>query len=121
MLQPGHRLFTVLGFRSQGDIGPLTMYTSKRRRLVVYLQAPPKTPPTRRQLHQRAKLLHAAFLWRTLSLEEKATWSRAARKAHLRISGYNLYIFSVLTLDPSAAATVARQAHCDLHFPGETL
>jgi hypothetical protein len=110
-------LYRFLGINTQGDIGPYTMYTAKDRGLVVYLRSPPRKPPSRRQISQRNKLKLVAFLWNTLSPATRSAWHQAARSAHLRVTGFNLYTYATLTANAAAVATVATQTRIALEPP----
>lgn len=109
MLIDAHsKVLKIIGFRPTGDFGPLTGYTSKRGKAVWYLKAPPKTPPTGHQLHQRNLIRMVARLWTSLTPAQRADWLAAAQLAALRITGYNLFVYYHLTLDTRTVATVER-------------
>jgi len=107
-------LFRFLGWNTQGDLGPWTFYTNKRRALVWFLKAPPKNPPTWKQRLQRARFTFAAILWQSLQPDQRAAWGTAARRAHLRITPYNFFCYVQLRRDFAAARTVAHQSGVDL-------
>lgn len=111
-------LYQFLGFNTQGDVGPYTCYTSKRHQLVIYLRTTPKKPPTERAQHQRNRLVVLARLWQTLTQSQREAWETAARRAGLRITGYNLYTYSVLRRDRAAVATIEHQSAIGLTWPG---
>ena len=48
-------ILRYLGFNTQGDLGPWTFYTSKRKGLVFFAKAPPLEPPSLMQNHKRNK------------------------------------------------------------------
>jgi len=97
-----------MGFNPSGDIGPFTFYTSKRRRPVRYIKAPPLTPPTFRQRIQRHRFRTAGFLWRLLPQESKDAWLDAARLSKIRIHGYNLYTWWLQNREDDAINTIIR-------------
>ena len=107
-------LFDALGFSAQGDLGPYTCYQSKRRQLVVYAKAPPKEPPSTKQLWERAKWKAAASLWRTSTPAIRAAWTLAARRAHLTITGHNLFIFFYTTNRAAIIRTIQSQTGINL-------
>lgn len=111
-------LHKFLGFRYQGDFGPYTCYRAKTGRHVWFLRTSPHKPATRRQIHQRAKLTILSWLWHTLTNAERLAWSAATSKAHLRISGFNLYTYSILARDRETVRTVEFQSHTALKYPG---
>lgn len=93
----------------QGDLGPFTFYTSKRKGLVWFLKAPPKKPPTASQVHQRNKYRIAAECWNALTQQQRRNWTRAAHDANLSITGYNFFIFYITKGTESYVQTIERQ------------
>ncbi|KKK92061.1 hypothetical protein LCGC14_2706680, partial [marine sediment metagenome] len=59
------------GLSPTGDLGPYTIYTSRRAGSVWYAKAPPTCPPSVHQLRQRNRFRNAAFAWRRLSQEQR--------------------------------------------------
>ena len=45
VMTPEDIMLSFLGFGATGDLGPLTVYTNKRGKLVWFLKAPPTCPP----------------------------------------------------------------------------
>jgi hypothetical protein len=111
------KLYQYLGMNTQGDIGPYTMYTAKDRRLVIYLRSPPKKPASPSQIHQRNLFKIVAMQWWALAPGDRAAWNAAAIRARLRITGYNLFAYALLTRDTAAVATVSALAHIPLAPP----
>lgn len=107
-------ILRYLGFNTQGDLGPWTFYTSKRKGLVFFQKSPPLEPPSRKQIHQRNKFRLAGMIWRSLAAEQRAAWMKAAADANLQITGYNLFTYYVTRNDAAAIETVERLAHADL-------
>lgn len=97
-----------MGFNSQGDFGPWTFYTDKQRGLVYYVKSPPLEPPSLLQTSVRNAIRLAAYTWRSLSPEHQDDWERASQRAHLQITGYNLFTFWTLKKDDAAIHTVER-------------
>lgn len=108
------KLLRFLGFNTQGDLGPWTFYTSKRKGLVFFQKSPPLEPPSFLQTHQRNKFRLTAMLWAWLTLEQKANWELVSKRLSLRITGYNLFTYYVTTGDEEAIETVQTQAGIDL-------
>jgi len=104
-------IWRFLGINTQGDLGPITFYTARGRRLVFYFATTPKKPPTSRQRVQRELLRAVAACWQQLSPAEKALWNAAAEKARLRIHGYNAFAYCHLRHDYAWYATLCRQSH----------
>lgn len=113
-MKPTNSILHFLGLNTQGDVGPWTFYTSKRNGLVFFAKAPPLEPPSRKQIHQRNKFRLIANVWRSLSPTQRATWLAAAQAAHLRITGYNFFLYYLMTRDAAAVRTVERLAHKSL-------
>ncbi len=87
-------LINLLALSVTGDFGPLTMYTSRRRKIVVFDKAPPLVPSTTRQLIMRNRWRAAAQSWTVMTSQDRASWSSAAAAANLSIPGYQLWIFA---------------------------
>jgi hypothetical protein len=78
--------------------------------VVWYVKAPPTTPPTDNQIAQQNAFRYAAAAWNAFAPEERAQWEAAAKRACLRITGYDLCTYYFLTEDNAAIETVERQA-----------
>ncbi len=89
-------IFQFLGVNTNGDLGPYTIYTSHRKRLVVFLKTWPKDPATYNQTLNRNRWRHAALRWRSLDQATRDDWRDLARRANLTISGYNLFVHYIL-------------------------
>lgn len=113
-VSPTNKVLTYIGFRPTGDFGPLTGYTSKRGKPVWYLKAPPKTPPTGYQVHQRNVFRSIARAWMMLTASKRADWMEAARLAHLHITGYNLYVWFQIRRDVAVIRTIEHQSGVSL-------
>ena len=103
------KMLNLLGLRPTGDLGPLTGYTTKRGRGVWYLKAPPKEPPTGYQIHYRNLFRLVAMTWQALPRSKRDDWLDAARRASLRITGYNLFLWYYHTRDLAVIRTVEHQ------------
>lgn len=104
----------LIGFDLTGDIGGLTAYTNNRGRAVLYPRASPLNPPSDAQQTQRDALTEAANGWATLGQQTKSEWQRAARRAALRITGYNLWVYWWLTGDTAVVKTISQQTGINL-------
>jgi hypothetical protein len=104
-----NKLLCLIGLKVQGDLGQITCYTSKRNRVVWYLNAPPMKPPTYLQIEQMNKFRNASLSWLALSGESRVRWSTAASAAHLRITGFNLWTYWQLKGDVAAIRTIEHQ------------
>jgi hypothetical protein len=110
---PQH-LLRWLGLKIQGDIADITCYTSRRNQIVWYYNAPPKDPPSMLQIGQRNKFRGAAATWNTLPALTRLNWELAARRAHLRISGYCLWTFWIATGRRDIIRTIEHQSGISL-------
>jgi len=108
-------LFRYLGWNTQGDLGPYTFYTSKRKGLVWFVKAPPKSPPTWKQRLQRTRFQNAALLWHQLTPDQRAAWTTATARAHLKVTAYNFFLYVHLRRDWAAARTVQHQTGIELN------
>lgn len=114
---PPRELLCFLGFVAWGDIGPLTMYTSKRGKLVVFPKTWPKGEVSEDQLAQRAKFTAAAAAWQELTPLKRAQWDLASRRASLCMHGYDLFVHWHTLGDNAAIATLERQTNTSLLPP----
>jgi hypothetical protein len=112
LLEP--KLFRFLGFSTQGDLGPWTFYTSRRGALVFFRRITHIDSTSELQLISRHAFSAAARAWMTFSKDTKALWERASKKAGLRITGYNLYVYWFCTDDRAAIATIEHQTGINL-------
>ena len=102
------------GFNSQGDFGPWTFYTDKRKGLVYFVKSPPLEPPSLLQTSVRNAVRLSAYTWRGLPGERQRDWETAAQRAHLKITGYNLFTFWILRKDDAAIHTIERLSRIKL-------
>lgn len=113
----GRQSKIYLGLNVQGDIGPMTFYTSKRKKLVAFDRAPPLNPPSPKQEIMREFYRTCARTWRASGTTNRKQWQLACRKANLWISGYNLWCWYSRTLNESALKTIERQSGQSLTRP----
>ena len=100
----------MLGLTVSGDLGDITIYTSKRRRRVYFVKAPPLEPPSPAQQVMRSRWSQALDAWRRMSPGDRETWQRVCERAHLRINGINLWIWNQTRPDDGTIATIERIA-----------
>ena len=113
-MQRNENILRFLGINTQGDLGPWTFYTSKRKGLVFFQKSPPLEPPSRKQIHQRNKFRLVGMIWQSLTVDQRKAWELASKRAHLQITGYNLFTYYILSNDAATIATVERNAGVDL-------
>lgn len=106
-----------MGVLTNGDFGPYTFYTSKRKNLVIFLKTWPKDPATYHQKLNRDRWRHAAVRWRGLDNSTRAKWKLLARRANLTISGYNLFLHYVTGKGTAAVETCQRVTGIDVITP----
>lgn len=114
MLTPTSKIISLLGWGPTGDLGPLTIYTSKRRKIVAFLKAPPTCPPSAWQSHQRNAFRLVARAWNGLTDAQRDQWRLAEVRAPLNITAYNLFTYWCLTHDHAMIRTIQRQTDTNL-------
>ncbi len=110
---PPH-IFQFLGVNTNGDIGPYTIYTSQRHRLVIFLKTWPKDPASYNQKLNRDRWRHAGIRWRNLPPSTRNDWKRLAKAANLTISGYNLYMHYITGPPRTIVQTLQRLTGIDV-------
>lgn len=106
------------GWNVQGDIGPLTIYTSRRRQVVVFDKAPPLEPASYTQLVMRNRWRLAARAWQALTASNRSAWEEATQKGKLMLTGYNLWIWWITKQQRGALETIVRQTGVNLFEEG---
>jgi len=112
--EPVAGLFNFLGLVAWGDIGELTVYKSKRKKVVWLKKTYPDKPASPAQLDRRAYWSAATAAWRALTQTQRTQWNLAARRASLCAHGFNLWMFWQINGDLAAIRTLERQTHCAL-------
>jgi len=117
-----HRLLRLLGYNTQGDLGPWTFYTSRRRQLVFFLRAPPKVPASQLQNAQRNKFRLAANLWNELTPADQNQWEIASKRSSSKCTGYDIFVWWVCRQDNPTIETLQRNTRTQLvPLPSTTL
>lgn len=114
MAQGKTDLLFLLGFSTQGDLGPLTFYTNRRGKLVFYDKAPPLNPRSTLQLLFQGRWRAIAAQWRQETAQTKANWELACHRCSLSVTGYNLYVFWCSRMDDTYIRTIERQSGLEL-------
>jgi hypothetical protein len=117
MITDKNKLLKLLGLRPTGDLGPYTIYTSKRRATVAFPRSPPTKPASLRQRRQRDKWTAAAQAWAELPSTIREHWLNAAKRAALKITGHNLWIWYALAGDDETIRTIEYTAQIALVSP----
>jgi len=105
---------SLIGFNPTGDLGPFTIYTSKRMGTVWFTKSPPLEPASERQTHYRNRFRFAARAWKLLTPDERENWNEACRRCHLYMCGYCLFVWYQLKRDRPTLATIERIAGISL-------
>lgn len=111
---PRKNPISFIGFNVTGDLGGMTAWRNMGGRIVWIDKSPPLNPPSTLQTQFRNMYRQYAAAWRALPAARRAAWLRAAKDAHLYVTGYNLWTYYQRTLDEPAIRTIERQT-------GETL
>lgn len=106
-----------LGFSVQGDLGPFTFYTNRKRKIVWYDRAPPLTPPTYAQSAVRNRMACAALAWSALPTDQQANWRRVCRRLRLECVGFGLWFYWWQKRDVATLATLEMQSGIVLLTP----
>ena len=108
------RLAPILGLQVQGDLGPMTCYTQKKkhvRSIVLFPKIWLSDPTTIKQLNHRNRVRAAAAAWKALPASERANWLAAARRLSLRANGYALWTYWHMTQNRAPIETIERQSN----------
>ena len=116
-VQPARNVLSCLGLVYSGDIGQLTVYRSKRGKLVVFKKTWPKEIPSAEQTVLRAKFTAAAEAWKALTPQARAQWELATRRTSLCMHGYDLFVHHQLVGDDMAIKAIERQSQTTLLPP----
>lgn len=107
--QTPRHLLSFFGFVLWGDIAEMTVYRSKRHKIVFFAKTYPDKPPSPKQQTVRQNFAAAIAAWRALSPGQRHQWHLAAARSCLCATGYNLFIHWQLTGDDKAIETLERQ------------
>lgn len=114
MARSDNKLLAMLGWNVTGDVGPWTFYTDHRGNITWFPRTPQLSPASKTQQIIRLRWEGAAHCWRWLGREERDRWELAVKRAHCKITGYNLWVYWRTTRDRQTVLTIARQARIDL-------
>lgn len=88
--------WNLVGIEVSGDIGDLTIYTDRFGQKVAFPKSPPKEPPSRLQIIQRASFRTAQAAWAALTPVEKSNLEEATKRVSAPLTGQNLFISAVI-------------------------
>jgi len=109
--------FTWIGLRPTGDLAGFTCYTDARGHAVWFVKSPPKVPFSRLQLRRLRAFEFVARAWNSQTQATRDTWNLAARRCHLYVCGYSLFVHWQLKRDQGTIRTIERNSGLQL-LPG---
>lgn len=107
----------LIGLIVSGDLGRLTIYTSKRLKKVWFPITDPPNPPTDLQVWTRQKFSNASKLYRCLSDDERSQLKRCCKKLALVCTGPALWTCLCFRPDETFRQTLQRQSGISLPNP----
>lgn len=108
---------SLLGMHTSGDLGPLTIYQTKRGKIVAFPKAPPKCPPTPAQNTQRYRFRTAIANWKLLSDSQRLSYEQVTLRLSLCMTGLNLWIHVSIVHDFNLLDTLQHQTGIFLSKP----
>lgn len=117
-MKPSAPDLSLLGLHIGGDLGPVTIYQTKRGKVVAYPIAKPKSKPTAAQNLQRYRFMRAVHTWQDLTDDQQQAYEDTTNVLSLCATGMNIWISLCLTHDIPAWLALKRQANLPLvSFP----
>lgn len=108
---------SLLGIYVSGDLGGLTIYTTKHGKKVWYQEAPALKPASAMQQAQRDRFASAQAEWKSLSPSIKADLEALVNKASLCLTGQNLWIRVAIRHEAETLNTLMRQTGINVPQP----
>ena len=112
-----HAIWALLGWRPTGDVGPFTIYTSQRGKIVLYPRAPALNPATRFQTRMRDMFKAAAASWKSLTPTQRAEWELATKRLRMSINGYCFYTSTVFKEGSGYVEYARLRTGLSLYYP----
>ncbi len=103
------QVLETMCFAAQGDLGPLTTYTS-RKKIIIYLKDWLDDPKSRLQVEHRDRIRDAARAWQRLCPAARLRWERATHHPRLPLTGYNLFTFWWMMRQSEIIQTIEAQS-----------
>lgn len=110
MARTDNKILALLACSATGDLGPWTLYTSKRRQIVFYDRAPALSPASLVQRVMRDRWRIAGHAWSELPPSTKEAYNTLATRTRSIATGYNIWIWYQTTRDARALESLALQA-----------
>lgn len=111
----------LLGTNVSGDLGELTLWTSKRGRLTAARKNPPHLPSSPDQLYQQDRFRQAQAYWSGRPTAEKLAWEAITFVLSLPLTGQNLVISLALRGDKASLDTLIAQSGVSVPMPPRIL
>lgn len=117
MSKPGQTIWGIIGFKCQGDVGPITTYTN-RKMIVWFLKAWLRDPVSPDQIKHRNRIRACAAHWNATTETVRRNYELASKRGQTRITGYNLWVHASMAVDgPQHLVALARQTGIALPPP----
>lgn len=100
-----------------GDLGDITLYQTKRGKIVAFPRIKPDKPASPAQKTQRYRFAQAMASWHNLTSAERAAYDLATHRLSICMTGLNLWIHFSLKWDAGVFATVESQSRLRLPLP----
>lgn len=108
----------MLGLHVAGDLGAVTLYQTKRGKIVAFPRTKPDKKPSASQNLQRYRFMRAMHTWQALTDDQQEEYERTTNVLSLCATGANLWIHLCLTHDISYWLTLQHQSGIPLvSFP----
>ena len=87
----------ILGLQVTGDLGGITYVQNQQGRRTSYAKTYPSGTPSHLQEYRRKRFKKAVAAWQKLSKSDKKTLDQIADNLNACMSGYNIFISTMLT------------------------
>jgi hypothetical protein len=111
--------FSFLGLEVSGDLADVTMWRTRRGKIVCYPRTVPGEPASPPQLLHRVHFFQSVERWKLLTPSQKADYEEAAKRCSLPMTGHNLWIRWTFAGNASEKATIERLSGITLIAPPE--
>ena len=100
-----------------GDVGPFTVWTTQRGKVVWIKRAPPDKPASDRQRQQRLRFRLAWMNWKAEPEEVKEKWRAIISHTQICMSAHNLYMALAMNPDYPGLKNRADAAGVEVEHP----
>lgn len=112
-------MFSLLGHTISGDLGDMTIWRTRRGRIVSYPRTVPGTVPSPPQQNHRAHFRESAARWKLLPAQARADYEAVSLRLSLPMTGYNIWIRWTFAGSKREAQTLMHQTGITLSLPPE--